>query len=334
MTSLPEFVPQDNPLGEPQWSPALIEALHAADTCYIVESDAEADLLSRYAGLAPVWVLPYARIIDVPLELVKPIARLCVLSPGGVLDQTHADALYWHLQELTYPGEYIVRPLDAKALWQRVLDATDTRKAWRRRMQEQQQPYDRLPELNPEAEFQKAVLQVLTGKVKAWRPSAASKVTPPVRLVTREGAEPHTARQPVLRGKKVGELLEREFPEPEAIVPGVLLEGLLLLAGKPKLGKSRLMLDITVAVSLGGKALGRVGVKGGPVLYVSLEDPERRLQKRYQLLLADHPAPDHCEYEDHWPRLDEGGLEDLELWIQQHPGAKLIVIDTLKKIRR
>jgi hypothetical protein len=140
-------------------------------------------------------------------------------------------------------------------------------------------------------------------------------------------------RQPVRRGKKLADLLAKVFPTPRAIVEKMILEGAMLLAGKPKLGKSRLMLDIAVAVACGGKALGHLPVDPGPVLYISLEDPERRLQARVQTLLAGCRAPENFEYETEWPRIDEGGLSDLDFWIQEHPGARLIVIDTLQRLR-
>jgi len=140
-------------------------------------------------------------------------------------------------------------------------------------------------------------------------------------------------RTPVRRGKKLADLMAKVFQTPRAIVEKIILEGAMLLAGKPKLGKSRLMLDIAIAVACGGKALGHLPVDAGPVLYISLEDPERRLQSRIQTMLTGCHAPGNFEYETEWPRVDEGGLEDLELWIQEHSRARLIVIDTLKRMR-
>jgi RecA-family ATPase len=57
-----------------------------------------------------------------------------------------------------------------------------------------------------------------------------------------------------------------------------LPEGLTLPAGKPKLGKSWLALSVAFAVAAGGVALGTYPVAQGEVLYLALEDNERRLQ--------------------------------------------------------
>jgi RecA-family ATPase len=55
-------------------------------------------------------------------------------------------------------------------------------------------------------------------------------------------------------------------------VPGIVCEGLSLLAGPPKVGKSWLSLDLALSVAGGGKAFGAIPVQPGPVLYLALED--------------------------------------------------------------
>ena len=126
---------------------------------------------------------------------------------------------------------------------------------------------------------------------------------------------------------------DKTFAPPREIVPGLLFEGLMMLVGKPKVGKSRLLLASPWPWRAAAPCLGKIDVEAGDVLYISLEDHERRLQKRIRALLGGNACPDTLEYEREWRRLDEGGLEDLELWIHRHPNARLIIIDTLKRVR-
>jgi hypothetical protein len=69
------------------------------------------------------------------------------------------------------------------------------------------------------------------------------------------------------------------------IVPGYIPEGLTILAGRPKIGKSWLVLALALAVAMGTKVLG-VDVKKGAVLYCGLEDGQRRMQDRVRKILG------------------------------------------------
>lgn len=130
------------------------------------------------------------------------------------------------------------------------------------------------------------------------------------------------------------ELCSLNFPDPQWIVSGILPEGLTILAGKPKGGKSWLSLNLCMSVASGQNALGKLAVKKGAVLYLALEDNNRRLQKRLWSILGDESPPDHLYFHTLWPKLDAGGLQQLEQWINDHPDTRLIVIDTLAKVRQ
>ncbi len=131
------------------------------------------------------------------------------------------------------------------------------------------------------------------------------------------------------------ELLETDFPEPRFAVPGIFAEGLNLLVGAPKLGKSWLVLNVANAVATGGRALGKVAVEQGEVLYLALEDGPRRLKNRLEMVLGDEnfTAPTGLHFETEWPPLIDGGAEDLSAWLGTHPDTRLVVVDVIARLR-
>jgi RecA-family ATPase len=117
------------------------------------------------------------------------------------------------------------------------------------------------------------------------------------------------------------------------VLPGYLTEGLSVLAGRPKIGKSWLALGLADAIARGGAALGNIDVKAGSVLYLGLEDTQRRLQQRLRAVRQGLPASPKLDLATTWPRLDQGGHDQLKLWLSRHPDARLVIIDTFQKIR-
>ena len=142
-----------------------------------------------------------------------------------------------------------------------------------------------------------------------------------------------TDGQQVISGITAAELMEKVFPEPRWAIPGILPEGLNLLAGKPKKGKSIFALNIGLSIALGGLALGKIPVEQGAVIYLALEDTERRLQGRLKQMMPYTQAPADLYLFTKWPRMDAGGLELLEAKITEIPNIRLVIIDTLHKFR-
>jgi predicted ATP-dependent serine protease len=129
------------------------------------------------------------------------------------------------------------------------------------------------------------------------------------------------------------ELQAADFPPIKFVVPGYIVEGLTLLAGKPKFGKSWLLLHIAIAVSRGGYTLGDIHCIQGDVLYCALEDNPRRLKRRMKRLLRSDPWPARLKFECVMPRLNAGGVAFIRRWIDSQPEPRLVVIDTLAKVR-
>ena len=116
------------------------------------------------------------------------------------------------------------------------------------------------------------------------------------------------------------ELMAVDFPEPRWAVPGLLCEGLNLLAGPPKLGKSWLSLGLGAAIANGDSALNAIEVERGPVLYCALEDTGRRLQRRRrQMLAAEGRAAPLLTLETACPMMAHGGEALLCEWLDANP---------------
>lgn len=128
------------------------------------------------------------------------------------------------------------------------------------------------------------------------------------------------------------DLMDQHFEDPKWAVPGLVPEGLSLLVGSPKLGKSWLCLSLGIAVASGGKALGKIDVQPGPVLYAALEDTARRLQNRLGKLLGRDEPPDDLHLITGLPRMPHA-IELIDGWLADHPDARLVVVDVLRKIR-
>jgi hypothetical protein len=135
--------------------------------------------------------------------------------------------------------------------------------------------------------------------------------------------------------KTAAELRLKTFPPLKFIVPGLIVEGLVILAGKPKVRKSWMALDIALAVAAGRFCLGDRKCQQGDVLYLALEDGDRRLQRRITKLLPTFGGewPETFNYATQWPRADQEGVEKIEGWCHNHPGARLVVIDVHARFR-
>lgn len=131
------------------------------------------------------------------------------------------------------------------------------------------------------------------------------------------------------------DLLGTEFPPPVWVVPGLLSEGLTILAGKPKLGKSWLALNLALTVAAGGMALGYRQTEPGDVLYLSLEDRLRRVQDRARKVLAGlgQEASRRLHIAVEWERQDRGGLGDLHEWLVKVEQPRLVIVDVWTKFR-
>ncbi len=128
-------------------------------------------------------------------------------------------------------------------------------------------------------------------------------------------------------------LLEVPFSPLHWTIPHLVPEGLLLLVGKPKQGKSWFALQLALAVAAGSTMFQSYQANQRDVLYLALEDTPQRLQSRTkQLLAAMKTMPTGLEFAVQHARLGEEGLANLEAYLQAHPKLGLIIIDTWTKL--
>ena len=119
------------------------------------------------------------------------------------------------------------------------------------------------------------------------------------------------------------ELMKLELPPPQWLIEGLLPEGLTVLSGAPKIGKSWLSLQIALSITTASPLFGRAPASEKSVLLLALEDNKRRLQDRISKCGLT-PSENFClttEWED--------GVSGLKQFLLDNRNIKLCIIDTL-----
>ena len=129
----------------------------------------------------------------------------------------------------------------------------------------------------------------------------------------------------------MNDLYETVFQNRPPVIDGLLYSGTYLFAGAPKVGKSFFMAQLAYHISTGQK-LWDYDVHQGTVLYLALEDDYQRLQERMSRMFGVE-GTDSLHFAVYAKQLGAGLDEQLEKFIRDHPDTRLIIIDTLQKIR-
>lgn len=116
------------------------------------------------------------------------------------------------------------------------------------------------------------------------------------------------------------------------LVDDILPEGTSLFSAASKIGKSWMALDMGMCIAAGWPFMGHKTHKCG-VLYLALEDSRSRLKGRLNAILSGCKAPAGFQFVTVAPTLDNGLLDTLDAHLQKFPDTKLVIIDTLQKIR-
>ena len=126
------------------------------------------------------------------------------------------------------------------------------------------------------------------------------------------------------------DLQNRTYEQTHFLVDELIPEGLHILAGAPKIGKSWLALWLCICVAQ-GQPLWNFATTQGEALYLSLEDSFQRIQTR--LFDLTEEAPPTLHFAIMADTLRHGLEQQIEQFLAEHPTTKLVVIDTLQRVR-
>ena len=130
--------------------------------------------------------------------------------------------------------------------------------------------------------------------------------------------------------KSCEEIMTTVYKPIEFVVDGLLAQGLYILAGAPKVGKSWLALDMCLSIAKGEKVLGQETTQG-TALYLCLEDSYARIQNRlYEI--TDEPT-ENLHFTVMSESIGSGLEEQIENFKKEHSDLKVVFIDTLQMIR-
>lgn len=127
------------------------------------------------------------------------------------------------------------------------------------------------------------------------------------------------------------ELYENVYRSRPPIIDGLLYPGTYLFVGAPKLGKSFFMAQLAYHIST-GTPLWEYPVRKGTVLYLALEDDYRRLQERSYRMFGTE-STENLHFAVNANQLGRGLNEQLADFVRRHTDTRLIIIDTLQKVR-
>lgn len=133
-----------------------------------------------------------------------------------------------------------------------------------------------------------------------------------------------------LNVKSCEEIMSTVYKPVEFVVENMIAQGLYILAGAPKVGKSWLALDVCLSVANGEKVL-EMTTSHGTALYLCLEDSYQRIQNRlYEI--TDEPT-ENLFFSVLANSIGNGLEEQIENFKMQNQSLKIVFIDTLQKIR-
>ena len=125
-------------------------------------------------------------------------------------------------------------------------------------------------------------------------------------------------------------LYYKPLEHPKMLIDGVLSDGLAIMAGDSKIGKSWMVLWMCLQISKGEPVWG-LPTRKTDVVYLALEDREWRVQQRMQDL-TDTP-PENLHFGFSCGQLGAELESQIEDVLKDYPSTGLLFIDTLQMVR-
>lgn len=125
-------------------------------------------------------------------------------------------------------------------------------------------------------------------------------------------------------------LMDMKLPPTKFCVETLLPQGISILGGAPKIGKSWMVLDLCVRIAK-GEAIWNLSTQKGTTLYLCLEDPLNRIQQRLCMLTDE--VPENAYFATMAGTLTDGLCEQIRNFVSEHPDTVLVAVDTFQIIR-
>lgn len=125
-------------------------------------------------------------------------------------------------------------------------------------------------------------------------------------------------------------LMDMKLPPTKFCVETLLPQGISILGGAPKIGKSWMVLDLCVRIAK-GETIWNLSTQKGTTLYLCLEDPLNRIQQRLCMLTDE--VPENAYFATAAGTLADGLCEQIRNFVSEHPDTVLVAVDTFQIVR-
>ena len=143
---------------------------------------------------------------------------------------------------------------------------------------------------------------------------------------------PEPEETPIPVGESAYALLERDIPEPVKLCDPWAVEGVNIIAGRPKLGKTTLERQKLAAAAMGGEFLDSKFDQPVRAAFLSLEEGELLCRMKFKMSGFPDEALTAIQLFFDWPR-GQTGVELLDRYLTEQPETKFVVIDSLTRFR-